>query len=235
MPKEVATVFHSRGAFVRRALKSIRWSKEDICDLQEQLSEENPEPEFLFLDFFVNALVNALSLENPVRINWWREHAPNLVGEQWWPAALGYAKANYRAKRDEFLLIDFYERDLARDNCVESLALIARTWQASPLPIILLCWSDSLLRSWQQEGMGSAANREESVYAHFEALGFNTKVVPVTDPMGAILAGSDAANSNLERPSILVLPSFGNDKLVQANWRMKTENRIREALEGYTE
>lgn len=231
MPKEVATVFHPRGVFIRRALESIRWSKEDICDLQEQLNEENPEPESLFLDFFVNAL----SLNSPVRVNWWREHAPNLVSEQWWPAALGYARANQRAKRDEILLIDFYERDLARDNCVETLALIAKSWQRSPLPVILLCWSESLLRSWQQEGIGLAANREESLYARFEAWGFDTKVVPVTDPMGAILAGAAAAEPSQDRPTVLILPSFGNDKLVQANWRMKTESRIREALEGYTE
>ncbi len=231
MPKEVATVFHPRGMFVRKTLESIRWNKDDLEDFREQLSEENPEPESLFLDFFINAL----SMKSPVRVNWWREHAPNLAKDQWWLAALGYANAKSKENADELLLIDFYERDLDHDNCVEAIGYLTKSWAKRRLPVVLLCWSESLLRSWQQEGIGLAANREESLYARFDALDLNAFVVPVTDPMGAIVAGVEENLLSGEKPSVIVLPSFGNDKLVQANWRMKTETRIQEALEGYTE
>lgn len=234
MPREIATVYHPRGMFLRKPLDAIRWSKADLEDFQDQLASESPEPESVFLDFFVNAL----SLQKATKISWWREFAPNLAADQWWQAAVGYARAKKFTQNRELLLVDFYERDLGLDRCSEAIQFVVQEWQRSSavrIPIVFLCWSETVLQNWQQESVGSANAREEMLIARLESYGLRTVTVPVIDPIGAIVAGAELDLLDLDTPTVVVLPSFGNDKLVQANWRMKTEARIREALEGYKE
>lgn len=227
--RELSTVFHNR-QLRRNFLETLGWTNADFSDFQANLKAETYRPESLLLDLFVNGFNGTPDAEARYRtLVWWRERAPKLERAEWFLAAVGYAQALAANNASETLLVDFWERELDADNLAEALAL-GRGLARSKSPTLgWICWSHSVLEAWQQEGMGEAAAREERLANFFAAQGLGALFVPVTDPLGALVVARRLVTATLERPSVIVMPAFGNDKLVHANWLMKTIARYEAA------
>lgn len=230
MGMEVATVFHNRGQFRRTFLDDIGWSSEDFSEFRTNLQAESYRPETLFLDLFTNGFNGTPDAQEVYRsLVWWREKAPKLTREQWFLAAVGYARALAAKNAPEVLLVDFWERELNTENLAEAIALGNELGKSGAVAIQWICWSNTLVEAWQQEGMGESVEREQKLAAFFRLQGLEPIFVPVTDPLGALLAAKKMAKNPAQ---VLVLPSFSNDKLVHANWYMKTVARFSAAAEG---
>lgn len=231
--REFATVFHNRAQFRRKFLDELGWSPEDFSEFQENLKAEAYPPEALFLDLFSNGFNGTPDMNQTYRsLVWWRERAPKLARPQWFLAAVGYAKALAAKSAPEVLLVDFWERELDTENLAEALYLSREFANKGKISIQWVCWSHSLLESWQQEGMGEASAREERLSSYFRAQGMEPVFVPVTDPLGSLVAAKRMAGGEKLGAHVVVMPSFGNDKLVHANWYMKTVARFGAAMEG---
>lgn len=230
--KNVATVFHMRNQLRQKFLEDLGWQEQDLNNFYRGLEAEEFQPESLFLDLIVNGFASTPEMMTATP-TWWRERAPRNVAKQdWYQSALAYALSPVRPA-NEVLFVDFWERDLANDDLNEALSLHARLLRSGmKVNLVWLGWSPTLLENWQQEGMSSAADAEERLYEQLNALGFEPWVVPVTDPLGALVGARRLANSlGVEsRMPLLMVPAFGNDRLIQANWYLKTKARFGQAL-----
>src|SRR3989338_4813215 len=158
--REYSTVFHN-GQLGRNFLETIGWTADDFADFQTNLKNEDYRPESLLLDLFVNGFNGAPDETGAYRnLVWWRERSPSVARSQWFLAAVGYAQALAAAGTNERLVVDFWERELETENLAEALSL-TRSLAAGNKPAIgWVCWSHSLLESWQRAGMGDSVDRE---------------------------------------------------------------------------
>lgn len=230
----LATVFHQRSTLRRKFLEEVGWQAQDLEDFYQNLQAESFQPESLLLDLLLNSFSSAPEMlqRRPI---WWRERARAIPRQLWYQNLLSFALSPALAN-DEVVFVDFWEQELANDDLCEALALhcdLARSGRK--LNIVWLCWSASLLENWQQEGASVAALKEDRLVELIYALGFEPILVPVTDPLGALIGARRlvqgvGAPASTARLPLLVLPAIGNDKLVRANWYMKTKARFSEAM-----
>ena len=229
--RESATVFHSKGTFIKKQLDRMSWTERDLQLYAADLEDSENCPESLFLDFFVNGMAGLDSTKVSAEVDWWREKAPMLSLEQWWLGAVGYARASRMAGQNRCVLVDFWEKSLLGDSWVESFEQSRLLNKEFPGSLLWVCWSNSVLENWQQEELGLAKQRVEALDGTFQAFGMRPLFVPVTDPLGAFVAAREMREDE-SGTTLLVLPSFGNDKLVNASWHMKTVSQYARGMEA---